>query len=198
LAIPEACKVTEARQQNLQLDPTKIARMPATEIDDIFSGKTSTKMKSTVVPTGAERKKKTANPGAVQTTTMGSGEGKKRKKKKKDESRAIATSSRKGEEEVEETLRDGNENENQKMELAPSTTKRQKKRPRDEVEEVVDPSITLKKPRLEKDGKSKRSKGDEAAATKGGGTKDLEVFKDSRGASGRASLSSSRRTHQYC
>jgi len=169
-------------------------KMPGTEIDDIFSGKTSTKVKSKVVPKGVEGKGKPLKSEATQTITMRDGEGKKRKKKK-EKHKGVIASSRKGEEEAEGVLRDENEDEKQETEnLVPSPMKKPKKRPRDEVEEVVDPSITVKKPRLEKDGKSSKSKGGLARPKQDGGIKGgLEKFKDSRGATGRRSHSSLKR-----
>lgn len=161
--------------------------MPGTEIDDIFSGKTSTKVESKVVPKSLGGKSKALKLDATQATTMRGGKGKKRKKRKNEDD---ITSSKKGEE-VEGASRDENEKESQEMEKpATSPMKKPKKRRRDEVEEVIDPSITVKKPRLEKDGNSNKSKSNLAKAKRGGGADDdLGKFKDSRGASGRMFLS---------
>lgn len=169
--------------------------MPGTEIDDIFSGKASTTIERKAVSSGVEGKRKTLKSGATKTTTTGDGEGKKRQKKKKETERGAGTSYKKGEKEVERTSKYETETEeNQEAEeAATSPIKKGKKRPREEVEEVVDPSITVKKPRLEKDGKSTKSKGDlgKTKTNKGSGNKtktDLDKFKDSRGSGGRRLL----------
>jgi len=131
-----------------------------------------------VLSSGVEGKRKTLRSA---TATMRDEEGKKRQKKKKENGRGVVASYKRDEKEVEGTSRYEPE-----AEVEEPATKKRKKRPRDEVEEVVDPSITVKKPRLEKDGKSKKSKGDLAKTDKGGGIKtDLDKFKDSRGAGGR-------------
>ena len=177
-----------AGKQSLRLDPVENVKMLGTEIDDIFSGKTSAKVKSKVVPKGVGGKSKSPKPGDTQTITMRDGERKKRKKKKKERNKdAIPSSKRVEEEEVDGAVSDEDENELSELEAPISSPmKKPKKRPRDEVEEVVDPSIMVKKPRLEKDGKNLKSKDDPAKVKKGGGVKgDLEKFKDSRGASGR-------------
>ena len=178
----------ENKVSNLTL--IKNIKMLGTEIDDIFSGKASAKVKSKVVPNGVEDKSKSKSlkPGETQTTTTRDGEGKKGKKKKKERNKGTIPSSKKVEEE--EAGASGDENENDKEAKVPVRLpmKKPKKRPRDDVEEVVDPSITVKKPRLEKDIKLK---GGLVKVRKGGGTKgDLERFKDSRGASGRRFFSS--------
>src|SRR5258706_5710595 len=165
--------------------------MPGTEIDDIFSGKANTSIEPKVVSNGGGGKRKTLETGATKARTMRDGEGKKPQKEKKEKERdVVAASHKKGEKEVEGTSRCKTETENQESE-EPATwpTKKSRKRPREEVEEVVDPSITMKKPRLEKDGKSKKSKGELAKTNMGGGVKtDLDKFKDSRGAGGRTLL----------
>lgn len=166
--------------------------MLGTEIDDIFSGKTSAKVKSRLVPKAVEGKTKRPKSGDPRTTTMRDGEGNKRKKKKKEKNKGAIPSSKKVEEEVDGASAAGDENENAHTEPEMpvfSPTKKPTKRPRDEVEEVVDPSIMVKKPRLEKDGQNMKSKGGPTKVRKDGGTKDgLERFKDSRGASGRRFL----------
>ena len=153
-------------------------------------------MELKAVSSGVEGRSKTLKPGATQTTTMRGGEGKKRQKKKKENDGGVAASYKKREKGVEGTSRYEGEDENQEMkERATSPTKKPKKRPRDEVEEVVDPSIMVKKPRLEKEGESKKSKGDLAKTktNKSGGNKtDIDKFKDSRGAGGRRLLTSRR------
>ena len=181
----------ENKASNLTL--VKIVKMLGTEIDDIFSGKTSTKVKSKVVPNGAEGKSKSKilKPGETQTTTTRDGEGKKRKKKKKEGNKGTILSSKKVEEEEAGASGDENENEKEAKMPSPLPMKNPKKRPRDDVEEVVDPSITVKKPRLEKNSRDIKSKGGLVKVKKGDGTKgDLERFKDSRGASGRRFFSS--------
>ena len=164
--------------------------MPGTEIDDIFSGKASTMIEPKAVSSGGGGKGKPLKSGATKTTTMRGGEGKKRQTNKKENQRGVVASFKKDEKEVGGTSRNETETENQEAEKpATSPTKKPKKRRREEVEEVVDPSITVKKPRLEKDGKSQKVKDDLAKTNKGGGTKtDIDKFKDSRGSGGRRLL----------
>ena len=167
--------------------------MPGTEIDDIFSGKANAMIEPKAVSSGGGGKRNPLKSRATKTATIRDGEGKKRQKKQKEKERGVAASSyKKGEKEVEGTSRCKTETENQEAE-EPATwpTKKAKKRPREEVEEVVDPSITMKKPRLEKEGKSKKSKGELAKTNMGGGIKtDHDKFVDSRGAGGRRLLAS--------
>jgi len=158
--------------------------MPGTEIEDIFSGKASTRIEPKAVSGGVGDKRKTLKSGAIKSTTVGDGEGKKRQKKKKGKERDIVASYKRDEKEVEGTSGYEAKTENQEGEKTEgSSTKKSKKRPRDEVEEVVDPSITVKKLRLEKDGKHKKSKGE-------GMKTGLDKFMDSRGSGGRKLLSS--------
>jgi hypothetical protein len=151
--------------------------MPGTEIEDIFSGKASAIVKSKAVSSGVGGKSKTLKSGATQTTqttTMGDEEGKKLQKRKKEKKRGAVASHKRGEKEVEGASNRETE------EPATLPRERPKKRPRDEVEEVIDPSpsITVKKPRLETNKKSKS----------GGIKTGLDKFKDSRGSSGRRLL----------
>jgi hypothetical protein len=161
--------------------------MPGTEIDDIFSGKASTTVEPKAVPSGVGDKRKS---GATKTTTVRDGEGKKRQRKKNGKEMEVVASYKRGEEEVEGTSKNETKAENQEgEEPANWPTKKSKKRPRDEVEEVVDPSITVKRQRVEKDGKRKKSKAEPATTNKGDGIKTgLDKFKDSRGAGGRRLL----------
>jgi hypothetical protein len=131
--------------------------MLGTEIDDIFSGKTGAKVKSKVVTKSGEGKSERPTPQETQITTMRGGEGKKRKTKKKKEGNKDAILSSKKVEEEERAS--GDENEKEPELPIPLAMKKPKKRPRDDVEEVVDPSIAAKKPRLEKDGKDTKPKG---------------------------------------
>jgi hypothetical protein len=114
--------------------------MPGTEIDDIFSGKASTVVLPKSVSNGAEGKREPFKSGATKTTTMRNEEGKKREKRKKEKGRGVVASYQRDEKEVEGTSRYDPKAENQQVEEpASSATKKAKKRPRDEVEEVVDP-----------------------------------------------------------